>query len=74
MANLNILMFKMIERAMKEYKIKNTPYCVKVNAVSKVVENVIREKPDELMPVITRIGVVMILVDFVVKYIKRSVI
>ena len=52
-------MFKMIERAMREHKIKNTPFSVKVNAVSKVVENVIREKPDELMPIITRIGIVM---------------
>lgn len=52
-------MFKFIERAMKEHKIKNTPYSVKVNAVSKVVENVIREKPNALMPIITRIGIVM---------------
>lgn len=52
-------MFKFIERAMKEHRLKSVPYNVKVNAVSKAVENVIREKPDALMPMITRIGIVM---------------
>lgn len=52
-------MFKMIERAMQEHRLKSTPYNVKVNIVSKSVENVIREKPDALMPIITRIGIVM---------------
>lgn len=52
-------MFKFIERAMREHRLKSTPYNVKLNAVSKSVENIIREKPDELMPIITRIGIVM---------------
>lgn len=52
-------MFRFIERVMREHKIKNTPYRIKINSISKVVENVIRENPNELMPIITRIGIVM---------------
>lgn len=52
-------MFKFIERAMREHRLKSTPYSVKLNAVSKSVENIIRENPDALMPIITRIGIVM---------------
>ncbi len=52
-------MFRFIERAMREHKIKNTPYRIKINSISKVVESVIRENPNELIPIITRIGIVM---------------
>lgn len=52
-------MFKFIERVIMERRLKNIPYSTKVNAISKIVENEIRRKPNELMPTITRIGIVM---------------
>ncbi len=52
-------MFKFIERAILQQKLRNTPYDIKVNAITKIVERVIRTNPKALMPIITRIGIVM---------------
>lgn len=52
-------MFKFFERAIRAKKLANTPRQVKINAITKIVTNIIRQKPNELMPVISRIGIVM---------------
>ncbi len=52
-------MFKFFERAIRAKKLANTPRPVKINAITNIVANIIRQKPNELMPVISRIGVVM---------------